>query len=216
MFLLISLCDISHLWTSPWWPSNAVTSVIRRYNPVSNNPFEAQFLLLWSCIQYSGQEDYLPIAPLRDTEIDPLNPVFMFCRLGHSWWFLIQCARSCTPTSLLSMSSFSQIYYAVFIRRWPHHLTSLLVSPMSRLSATYMLMLSQCTYVSTSVYPDIHINQPCHLVCLLLMSLSTFVSPVVLIRCRLQHRLELHFICYHKIMEIYPYPFLVVITLLFS
>ena len=80
---------------------------------------------------------------------------------------------------------------SVLILRLPCHPASLLLSPLSHLSATSLLILSQSPHVSAAVSASILIHCPCHLACLIMLSSSTCVSPVILIPRRLHHPVSL-------------------------
>ena len=110
----------------------------------------------------------------------------MFRRVGHRWQFPAQCAWYCPPAYLQSPSSLSRISAVVIIRCRPHHITSIFLSPSSRLFSTFLL-----PRVSATVSAAILIHFPCHLAYLHTLSSSTCSSPDVIIHHRLHNTASL-------------------------
>ena len=98
-------------------------------------------------------------------------------RVGHCRCFPDHYSWSCPPTFLLPPSFSSLIYASIRILHIPHCTESLLLSPSSHLSDTYLLLLSQFPRVSTAVSTSIIFRRPCHLAFLIPLELSTRFSP---------------------------------------
>ena len=126
-------------------------------------------------------------APPRDMELEPSEPPLPFCEVGRRQRFPTQYDRACPPTYLLPMSLSSQISASVIILCLPRHPESIFLSPLSRLSAASLLLLSRPPHVSSAVSASILIHRPFHIACLITLSSSTFVSPSVLIRHDIHH-----------------------------
>ena len=114
--------------------------------------FKTPMLLPLSCVQYAGQDTSLSAAPLQETEMEPSKLPLPFSRVGNHQLFTTQCDRSCPASSLLLPSSSSHIYTAIIIHRLTHHVTSILLDPLSHLSTTSLLLVSQSPRISAAVY----------------------------------------------------------------
>ena len=84
---------------------------------------------------------------------------------------------------------------------WLFMCASLLLSLLSRPSAPFLILLSQPRRVYAPISIDTLIHRPCHLVCLITLSLLTYASPAVLIHRRFHHPKSLppHPYCYSSL-----------------
>ena len=159
--------------------------------PCTIPPVKTPSPLPLSHARYSGQDASLSDAPPREMELETSEPPLPFFRVGHRQRFSAQYSRAYPPASLLPPSSSSRISASVLILRLPRHPSYMLLSPLSRLSATSLLLLSRPPHVSAAVSTAILVHRPCHLACLIMLSSSTCVFPSVLIRRRLHHPVSL-------------------------
>ena len=148
---------------SPLQPPAANAATVCNRNTMSNIPDETPLPLALSRVQYSGWDASLSPVTLWEMETEPSKPSLLFCQVGHFRPFLAHYARSCPPASLLLPSLLSLISASFLVLRLPIYPAYILLSSLSCLSATYLLLLSQSSRVSTAKYAAILVHHLCHL-----------------------------------------------------
>ena len=148
------------------------SATIRRYNPASFATTKTPFPLLWSWIQYSVRYTSFLDNHLQYMYTYPLNLMLLFFQVGHLKLPPTQYLLYFPPASILLLSYFSRISSAILIIRRPHHTKYFfIVPPLCHISST-SVSTAPLFYWRICFHPYPH---PCHIVCLLPMSSSSYV-----------------------------------------